>query len=209
MKADANRLAWIYSAENPAQLRERYEAWAAHYDSDLDALAWSAPRAAAERCHARLQPNARVLDAGCGTGQVGAHLCRLGGHQVTGFDLSPAMLAQAARRGCYAQLLEGSLLEPLPFADGSFDAAVSVGVFTYAHVGPEALAHVVRAVRPGGFVVMAFRDDVVTALGFELEFARLESIGAWQLLERSEPAPMVEEDGQGIDMRVWSWRVGG
>ena len=56
---------------------------------------------------------------------------------------------------------------------------------------------------------MAFRDDVVTALGFEQEFARLEHSGAWQLLERSEHAPMVEEDGQGIDMRVWSWRVGG
>jgi SAM-dependent methyltransferase len=119
------------------------------------------------------------------------------------------MLAQAARRGGYAQLIEGSLLEPLPFADGSFDAAVSVGVFTYAHVGPAALAQVVRAVRPGGIVVMAFRDDVVAALGFEPEFARLEHTGAWQLLERSEPAPMVEEDGQGIDMRVWTWRVGG
>jgi hypothetical protein len=82
-------------------------------------------------------------------------------------------------------------------------------VFTYAHVGPAALAQVVRAVRPGGFVVMAFRDDVVTALGFGPEFARLERIGAWQLLERSEPAPMVKEGGLGIDMRIWTWRVGG
>lgn len=190
------------------QLRERYEEWAAHYDSDLEALAWSAPRAAAERCHARLQPGARVLDAGCGTGQVGAHLYRLGGHQVTGFDLSPAMLAQAVKRGGYAQLVEGSLLDPLPFADGAFDAAVSVGVFTYAHAGPEALAQILRAVRPGGYVVMAFRDDAVSSLGFEPEFARLEQTGAWRLLERGEPTPMVEEGGHGIDMRIWTWRTG-
>ena len=199
---------WIYAASDPDELRDRYETWAASYDDDLDGMEWRAPAVAADRCLAWAGSDARVLDAGCGTGLVGAELHLLDVGRLVGIDLSHAMLGVARTRGVYDELHQGSLLEPLPFAPRSFDAVVSVGVFTYGHVGPEALRGLAEVVRPGGYVTITFRDDVVDPLGFTVEFARLEGQAVWSLVERTEPAPLVVEDGVGADMCAWTWRVG-
>lgn len=204
---DDDRLAWIYSATNPDELRERYQVWAEEYDADLDGMHWLAPRAGAERCHHFAGWGASVLDAGCGTGLVGMHLRVLGIGRLVGFDLSSAMLEQAAARGVYDELMQGSLLDPLPFPPASFDAVVSVGVFTYGHVGPAALAGLAVVVRPGGHVSLTFRDDAIEPLGYAEAVRRLEADGVWRLIERTEPAPLIVEDGVGADMRVWTWQV--
>jgi SAM-dependent methyltransferase len=208
---DDDRLAWIYSATNAQELRERYADWAATYDDDMAGLAWQAPGFAAERCIAHAGPGSSVLDAGCGTGQVGVALRHLGAARVTGFDLSPEMLHLARDRDVYDELIEGSLLDPLPFDHGSFDAAVSSGVFTIGHVGPAALAHLAAVVKPGGTVSITCRDDSVGPLGYEAEAGRLADDGVWELVERTDPRPLIEEmiDGvlTAVDMRVWTWRV--
>ncbi|MDP2293614.1 MAG: class I SAM-dependent methyltransferase [Actinomycetota bacterium] len=209
---DDDRLQWIYSATSPTELRERYEVWAAEYDSDLDGMQWLAPLAGAQRCHHFAGPDAAVLDAGCGTGLVGTHLRAASVGSLVGFDLSPAMLQQAATRrwscgGVYDHLVLGSLLEPLPFAAASFDAVVSVGVFTIGHVGPVALRGLTAVVRPGGHVSVTFRDDSVGPLGYEAEAERLQLEGVWRLVERTEAAPLITEGGVGAPMRVWTWQV--
>jgi predicted TPR repeat methyltransferase len=201
------RLRWIYSATSPDELRQRYDEWAASYDADLDGMAWAAPQAAAARCAAFVAPGGEVLDAGCGTGLVGVSLHRLGVQGIVGFDLSAAMLARASGTGVYADLVQGSLLQPLPFQPGRFAAAVSVGVFTHGHVGPEAFEGIARVVTAGGHVSMTFRDDAVEPLGYGPEAARLESAGVWTLLERTDPAPLILEGDVGAEMRVWTWRV--
>jgi SAM-dependent methyltransferase len=209
---DEDRLRWIYAATDAVELRERYEVWADSYDADLAGMAWLAPAAAAARCHVWAGHEAVILDAGCGTGQVGLELHRLeqaaaSRCRLVGFDLSDAMLAEARRRGVYDELRQGSLLDPLPFAPGTFDAVVSVGVFTFGHVGPEALGGLAAVVRPGGHVTMTFRDDALEPLGYAAEIARLEADGVWTLAERTEPAPLIVEGGLGADMCVWTWRV--
>ena len=59
---------------------------------------------------------ARVLDAGCGTGVFSACMARLGARHVTGLDISPGALSTAKKliRGLPANLARGSL-EALPF----------------------------------------------------------------------------------------------
>jgi predicted TPR repeat methyltransferase len=201
------RLAWIYSATNSDELRERYDGWANEYDADLASLQYLAPQAGASRCHAWSGSEARVLDAGCGTGLVGTALRELGVGHLTGFDLSQAMLDMAAARGVYDVLRQGSLTEPLPFAAGSFDAVVSVGVFTFGHVGPAALVPLTAVVRSGGHVTMTFRDDVFRDMGFDAEATRMEHIGAWHLVECTDPAPLIVEHGEGAPMRVRTWQL--
>jgi predicted TPR repeat methyltransferase len=200
------RLRAIYAATDPAELQQRYDEWATDYDADLEALSYTAPQVGATQCHRVVGPLATVLDAGCGTGLVGDHLATLGVGRLVGFDLSAEMLRRAAERSVYDELVQGSLLQPLPFPR-HFDAVVSVGTFTFGHVGPDALAHLPAVVVPDGFVVMTFRDDVVRDMGFDVEADRLERDGVWRLEERSDPAPLIVEDGVGADMRVWTWRV--
>ena len=204
---DEDRLRWIYSATNDDELRDRYQLWAIEYDSDLASMGWRAPWAAAERVVHHAGGNARVLDAGCGTGLVGLALHERGVRRLVGFDLSRAMLDLARARSVYDDVVEGSLLDPLPFEGGSFDAVVSVGVFTHGHVGPAGLAGLPTVIRPGGFLTMTFRDDTIDALGHGAELRRMESEGVLRLVERTEPEQLILEGGIGADMRVWIWVV--
>ncbi|MGD9997435.1 MAG: class I SAM-dependent methyltransferase [Ilumatobacteraceae bacterium] len=203
------RLQWIYSAGSPQELRDRYDEWASSYDADLHGMDWLAPLAAASRCAAHLgaDTTAEILDAGCGTGLVGCALRSLSSWRIVGFDLSAAMLERAESTEVYAELHQGSLLDPLPFGSGRFGAVVSVGVFTHGHVGPAAFEGLARAVRPGGHVSMTFRDDAVDALGYRAESERLQAVGVWTLVERTDPQPLIREGTEGADMRVWTWRV--
>ena len=201
------RLQWIYAASDADDLRERYDVWAADYDGDLDALQWQAPQAAAERCHHVAAPEGEILDAGCGTGLVGASLAALGHDRIVGFDLSPGMLAKSDARGVYAELVQGSLLDRLPFEDDRFDCVVAVGVFTFGHVDGSAFAEVARITAAGGHVVIAFRDDVVDRLGYRVEQQRLIDDDVWELIEVTEPLALLHEEGDDVPMRVWTWRV--
>ena len=201
-----SRLQWIYASQTVDQLRERYDIWAADYDSDLDGLKWSAPQAGADRCSHFAVPGAEILDAGCGTGLVGVSLAALGHDRIVGFDLSPGMLELSAARGVYAELHQGSLLDRLPFDSGRFGSVVAVGVFTLGHVDGSAFAELARVTSPGGHISIAFRDDVMDRLGCRAEQQRLIEIGTWELVEVTEGSALIYEDGD-IIMRVWTWRV--
>ncbi|MEO7371856.1 MAG: class I SAM-dependent methyltransferase [Ilumatobacteraceae bacterium] len=202
-----SRLQWIYASAGEQQLRDRYDVWAADYDSDLGELHWLAPQAGAERCDHFAMPGSELLDAGCGTGLVGASLAAMGHTRIVGFDLSPGMLLHSASRGVYAELHEGSLLDRLPFDDGRFGSVVSVGVFTLGHVDGSAFAELARVTAPGGHVSMTFRDDAVDHLGYRDEQQKLIDADVWSLVDKTEPMALIHEDGIDIMLRVWTWQV--
>ena len=202
-----SRLQWIYASRGDAQLRERYDAWAADYDSDLRDMRWTAPQAGAERCNHFAKPGAEILDAGCGTGLVGVALAEMGHERIVGFDLSEGMLQRSAARGVYSELQQGSLLERLPFDDGRFGSVVSVGVFTLGHVEGSAFAELARVTAPGGHVSITFRADAVDRLGYRTEQQRLIDAGTWELVEQTEPMALIHEDGEDIMLRIWTWVV--
>jgi predicted TPR repeat methyltransferase len=202
-----SRLQWIYESNGTDQLRERYDVWAADYDSDLGDLGWSAPQAAAAACARFASPDVEVLDAGCGTGLVGLSLAAMGFSRIVGFDLSPGMLRRCAERGVYTELIEGSLLDPLPFDDGRFGSVVSVGVFTYGHVDGSAFGELARVTAGGGHITITFRDDTVDQLGYRAEQQRLIDAGTWELAERTDPMALLHEDGEDILLRAWTWKV--
>lgn len=102
----------------------------------------------------RLPPGAAVLDAGCGTGALLAHLARqVPSARLTGLDVAPHAAA-AARRKSGAAIVAGSV-NALPFADASFDAMFSVDVLYHRAVHQRlALAEAIRCLRPGGALVV-------------------------------------------------------
>jgi demethylmenaquinone methyltransferase / 2-methoxy-6-polyprenyl-1,4-benzoquinol methylase len=104
-------------------------------------------RATAE---AVVRPGDEVLDACCGTGDLGIASARVGG-KVTGLDFSEPMLERARRKAPGLEWVRGDLLE-LPFADASFDAAtVGFGVRNVEDL-ERALAELRRVLRAGGRV---------------------------------------------------------
>jgi predicted TPR repeat methyltransferase len=202
-----SRLRWIYASQGTDQLRERYDVWAADYDSDLGDLGWSAPQACAHRCSHFARPDAEILDAGCGTGLVGVSLAAIGHTRIVGFDLSTGMLERSAARGVYSELHQGSLLERLPFDGDRFGSVVSVGVFTHGHVDGSAFAELARVTTPGGHVSITFRDDSFDDLGYRTEQQRLIDAGTWEIVEITEPLALLHEHGDDILLRVLTWRV--
>lgn len=95
-----------------------------------------------------------VLDYGCGHGMAAVVLARRGA-RVTGFDLSPAYVAEARRRAAANRVSVNFLTadaEHLPFADGSFDAVWGCAILHHLDL-EVAGRELYRVLRPGGVAV--------------------------------------------------------
>src|SRR5713101_6468823 len=85
-----------------------------------------------------VQPGERILDVGCGAGQLAAEVAMLVGPagRVDGVDISEDMLAAAQNRcrdqpfGSWAHFRQADAAE-LPFPHESFDGIVSHMVYEY------------------------------------------------------------------------------
>jgi SAM-dependent methyltransferase len=97
-----------------------------------------------------LPPQARILDAGCGSGRNMIEFARFG--TVTGVELSTMSVELARARGC-GEVIEGSVLE-MPFADDSFDLAVSLDVIEHLDDDLAAMRELRRTVAPGGALLV-------------------------------------------------------
>jgi SAM-dependent methyltransferase len=96
---------------------------------------------------------ARIADLGCGTGSVTALLAEAG-YEVTGVDLSPAMVAAAkAKVGDAAEIRTGDAASP-PLEPSSFDAVFARHVL-WTLPNPEAVVgRWIELLRPGGRLVL-------------------------------------------------------
>ena len=101
----------------------------------------------------QLQAGEHILDAGCGSGIFTVPLLERGS-RITGLDLSLPMLERARRRLPGQSFLAADMCA-LPFADGTFDKAVSITALEFIENGKQALAELFRVTRPGGLVVVA------------------------------------------------------
>jgi SAM-dependent methyltransferase len=92
----------------------------------------------------------RVLDIGCGEGQVSRLASAVPGvTQVVGVDPTAAMLAIAAQRSGATALARAEAAR-LPFPDGAFDTVVACLVFEHIEDVDAAIAEVGRVLAPGG-----------------------------------------------------------
>lgn len=95
----------------------------------------------------------RVLDVGCGSGELLEHLQEQGA-VPSGIDPAPRMAELGRARAVGADVRLGDF-EQLPFDDGVFDAVLAVNAFQFAEDQDAALAEVGRVLAPGGVVGLA------------------------------------------------------
>ena len=207
-KARTERIQRVYDSKDYDELTTEYNDWATEYDADLETLGFIGPRAAAETLTKYISdPEAKLLDAGAGTGMVGQELARLGFKRVTALDLSPAMLMVANEKFVYEELVVGELGKSLSFESDAFGSTTCVGTFTIGHAPPESLDELVRVTKPGGYVVFTVRTDHYTEGGFDVKQNALEEAGKWELAERSEPFQPMPNGEPDIWYNVWAYRV--
>ncbi len=203
-----SKVQWIYSSSNNQELAERYDLWARDYDADLEKdFGWLGPQLAAEYFAKYVPKQARILDAGAGTGLVGEILANIGYNNLVAMDLSQGMLEEAHKKNVYREFHQMVMGEPLDFATDSFDAVISVGVLTVAHAPASSFDELVRTTKPGGYIAFSLRPDVYENSGFKEKQTALESEGKWKLVEVSEkfqPLPKGEPD---VYHQVWVYQV--
>jgi SAM-dependent methyltransferase len=126
-----------------------------------DSLTWLRTRAErsdfARLLDASIPGDARIAEVGCGTGQMSLYLARAD-RLVVGCDLARASLAHgagAARRYGVEQVrfVECDLTR-LPLREDTFDLVYCSGVLHHTPDPAAAFAAIVKAVKPGGHVII-------------------------------------------------------
>ena len=190
---------------DPQTVKQFYEDWAKNYNLDTTSSDYTGPVVSAKLLSQFLPAqNLQLLDAGCGTGLVGLELQSLGYHKVDGFDLSDSMAEQAIATGAYRQVLGGiDMMRAIKsYADASYAAILSVGVFTLGHVPPEALLVLLQMVEPDGLLVISTRTHYYDQTNFQAVVDDLVSNNQVELLRVIRDAPY-NNDGDG---HYWVFR---
>lgn len=103
-----------------------------------------------------LSPGAKILDAGCGTGNFSIKLAKKG-YLVTGIDISSDMLKIGWEK-CRSKNLNIDFItmdiEKLDFPDNFFDAAFSMAAFEFIADPESAYWELYRVVKPGGQILI-------------------------------------------------------
>jgi ubiquinone/menaquinone biosynthesis C-methylase UbiE len=101
------------------------------------------------------QPAFKLLDAGCGTGGMLAHVrAAFPEAALTAMDFGERALELTGQRGLGAELVQGST-DALPFGDAEFDVVLSLDVIVLHGIDDaKAIREMFRVLRPGGQLIM-------------------------------------------------------
>jgi SAM-dependent methyltransferase len=142
---------------------------------------------------------ARVLEVGCGWGELAEWIARDTGAEVIATDLSPRMVELTRERGVDARLAD---VQALPFRDGEFDVVVAAWMLYHVPDLDRGLAEIARVLRPGGTFVATTNSrlhlhelrELVGSGPSTLKFSRED--GAEQLAPHFASVERIDLDGR-------------
>jgi ubiquinone/menaquinone biosynthesis C-methylase UbiE len=184
------------SLDTTARSRRLWDRMAPRYDRDMrlvEGLLFGRDT----RAQVCAQASGDALEVAIGTGLNLPHYPL--GIRLTGVDLSPAMLAAAAKRasdlGLTVDLREAEA-EHLPFGDASFDTVVCTLSLCSVADDRAAIVEMRRVLRPGGQLLLldhvAATNPILLTLQRLWEQFTLRALGDYQT---RHPLPLVEQVG--------------
>ena len=184
MKNTKSMISTIYDTLHAADLVELehiYKNWAKKYEDDVINMAGYVGHLITSELLLSYLRNtqAKILDAGCGTGLVGEILNKNSFQNLIGVDFSQEMLNIAKQKNVYQSLELVELTKNLDYEDSLFDAIVCAGTFTCGHVGPEALLEMVRITKKGGYICFTVRKQEWEVSPYKEIIDNLENSNLW------------------------------
>jgi SAM-dependent methyltransferase len=132
-----------------------FDAWSLGYDFELPQRLAYRPVHDAVLRGLETTAGQRVLDVGCGTGELAKRIReRFPRTVVVGCDFSAGMLRRAGAKGDFAHWVRGDACR-LPFRHGAFDVVVSTEAFHWFPDQDAALREFHRVLVPGGRLLLA------------------------------------------------------
>jgi ubiquinone/menaquinone biosynthesis C-methylase UbiE len=189
----------VYTSPSLDKTEILYDQWASNYDRDLSNEGYASPFLSVQAVvkhfdrtpltSSRLNGELTILDAGCGTGQVGICLASakkdIGPFElkIDGLDLSAGMREVARKTGVYRKLEAADLSKALSMADESYDIVTCVGTLTKAHVGASVLREFVRVAKRGwGLVAATVHNDIWESGGYKAVIDDMEKFGRVEIM---------------------------
>ena len=205
---EQNKVQWIYQSKDRAELQARYDEWASEYDADLERdFGYLGPQRGAEILDKYASTGGRILDAGAGTGLVGAALKAMGYGSIVAMDLSQGMLDEAKKTGAYEGFDQMVLGETLGYETGSFDATICIGTFTLGHAPASGLDELARVTKSGGHIVYSVRADVFEENGFKAKHDELAAAGKITVVEGTAPEHLLPRGEPELQHQFWVLKV--
>ncbi len=203
-------LQWIMNAKNNQQLEEYYDEFAKNYEqvsAEFFGRGKLEDEPFLEKIVKYVPKDARILDAGAGTGMAGKQLHHLGYHNLAGIDISQGMLAEAQKKNVYTSLMQMILGRPLDFPAYFFDAVIASRAVGHGHAPTSCFDELIRITKPRGYIIFTIKSDFYENSDFKEKLAALEASGKWALAEtgdKYQPLPKVDPN---LYCQVWVCRV--
>tara|TARA_B100000927_G_scaffold89006_1_gene71948 strand:- start:62 stop:685 length:624 start_codon:yes stop_codon:yes gene_type:complete len=162
-----------YDLKSPDDNIKLYSVWAETYDNSFIVdMQYKLHFSVAEEFVVN-GGNGLILDVGAGTGALAQALLQKGKFCIEATDISEEMLKIADSKKIYKRSFLSDLTKEIPVENGNYDGVVSSGTFTHGHVGPSAIAELVRVTKPGGLITISVNEKHWIELDFESEVKKL------------------------------------
>ena len=175
----------IYKLKKTDEVMKYYDEWGVgnKYDKDMVDWTYTGPKETTEVFikHEK-NKDAKIYDAGCGTGLVGVELKKHGYSSFYGADLSQKLL-DLVPKGLYKSLDKVDLNKPINCEDNFYDGVMCVGTFTFCHVKPPALDEFIRITKNKGFICFTINEGIHEEYGFDEKIKELKVQNKWNEIE--------------------------
>ena len=175
----------IYKLKKTDEVMKYYDVWSEENKYDKDMVDWNytGPKETSEVfIKYEKNKNAKIYDAGCGTGLVGAELKKHGFSNFFGADLSQKIL-DLVPKNLYQKLDKVDLNKVIQEKDNTFDAVMCVGTFTFGHVKPPALDEFIRITKNKGLICFTINEGIYEEYGFDEKIDQLKKDNKWKEIE--------------------------